>query len=217
MQAGKACGIKYRKAKKIEDEPKVAYAEIIIANAAIPNVVNDLLPQESTVVLKEKIKYLRIAPGIFTIYIRFKNMPKSIGNKYYSTFVLDESVKSLKDIPINNHDDFSRRSFVFVDYSQIDSDLAPEGKAVGAICAMDYIQDWENLSREDYLQNKKDAAEKILARLEEVIPGINEIILDYEIGTAKTIKRYTLNPGTAMVMRKYQANLSLEEFRKNRR
>ena len=113
-------------------------------------------------------------------------------------FVYDRSVRSQADIARNNRDDFSRRSFTFVDYGQVDSGLAPEGKSVGAICCIDYLGDWENLSKEEYKLKKEAVAQTFIDRLGEVIPGIRDVIGYYEVGTPVTVKRYTLNPGGAV-------------------
>jgi len=103
-------------------------------------------------------------------------------------------VKTQKDIFNNNKSDFTTRSFTFVDYSQVDSQLAPEGKSVGAICCMDYLSDWENLDKEEYKAKKEEVAQIFISRLEKLIPGIKDEIEYYEVGTSKTVKRYTLNP-----------------------
>jgi phytoene dehydrogenase-like protein len=48
----------------------------------------------------------------------------------------------------------------------------------------------------EYEQNtKKDVAETFIKRLDQVYPGIKGAVDYYEVGTAKTIERYTLNPG----------------------
>ncbi|MHA1447375.1 MAG: phytoene desaturase family protein, partial [Candidatus Heimdallarchaeaceae archaeon] len=90
--------------------------------------------------------------------------------------------------------DLSSKGFVFVDYSQIDSQLAPEGKGVGSICTIDYTSVWENLTKEEYNKKKEEVAQTFFNRLERVIPGIKQEIDYYEVATAKTIERYTLNP-----------------------
>ena len=113
---------------------------------------------------------------------------------HYSTFVLDESVKKLSDMPKNFRGDFSKRSFGFVDYSQIDSDLAPKGKSCGSICTVDYLSAWDQLSDEEYKKRKEEVAQILFKRLEKLIPGIIDEIEYYEVGTPKTIVKYTLNP-----------------------
>jgi len=176
----------------IEYQNKQLFADTIIANAAIPNVIN-LLPTANQNSLKKKTDKLEIACSLISIYIGFKREIKQL-NKHYSTFIADDSVKNLKDMHKNAKADFDKRAFVFVDYSQIDSDLAPKGKTVGTICTYDYLSDWENLDSEQYQHKKQQVAETIFKRLEETIPGITQEIEYYEVGTPKTINRYTLNP-----------------------
>ena len=117
-----------------------------------------------------------------------------MGNKHYATFIFDPSIKTQADILPNNKSDFSTRSFTFVDYSQVDSKLAPEGKSVGAVCAIDYPADWENLSREEYLRMKADVADIFTGRCEQFIPGFRDAIEYVEVATSLSVKRFTLNP-----------------------
>jgi len=195
----KAVGVRYRRKSSDEEEIQEAYGNYIIANAAIPNVVNELLPpSEARNRLASAIDKLEVAPSIISIYLGFKKPPKEIGNSHYSTFVSGENVSSMSDLVENTKGDISRRGFVFVDYSQIDSQLAPEGKGLGVICTTDYLADWENLDEEEYKAKKEAVAQMFINRLEKVIPGIKEEVEYYEVATPKTIKRYTLNPeGTA--------------------
>jgi hypothetical protein len=85
--------------------------------------------------------------------------------------MFDPSVKTQADIKTNNRDDFSRRSFIFVDYSQIDSVLSAPGKGVGGICCIDYPDDWDGLDRKEYLLKKEETASLFIERLEKLIPG----------------------------------------------
>ncbi|HNX78601.1 MAG TPA: hypothetical protein PKJ24_01905, partial [Prolixibacteraceae bacterium] len=98
----------------------------------------------------------------------------------------------------NNSDDYQRRSFIFTDYSQLDSGLAPEGKSVAAVCCVDYLKNWTGMDRITYLMKKAEVAAIITARLEKMIPGISENIEYMEVGTPYTCSRYTLNPEGAV-------------------
>ena len=138
-------------------------------------------------ILLKKHKQIAFIPG-------FKKSVKDIGNSNYSVFVYDDSVKTQADILKNNKSDFTTRSFTFVDYSQVDSDLAPEGKSVGAICCIDYLSEWENLDKTEYKAKKERVAQIFMERLEKIIPGIKNEIEYYEVATSKTVQRYTLNP-----------------------
>jgi len=174
-----------------------AFADEIIANTAMPNAA-DLLPQEYGNELRNELKHQQTGASLLTLYLGFNKPLKELAHKYYSTFVYDSSIKSQKDILKNNREDFTTRNFTFVDYSQVDSKLAPAGKSVGTICCIDYLKDWENLDRATYNAKKEKVAKVFIERLEKLIPGVKNLIEYYEVGTPSTLKRYTLNPGGAV-------------------
>ena len=190
-------GVTYKKRTGSSSVISAAYADEIIANTAIPNVAG-LMDEESGNRIKNEIRNQRSGASLLTIYFGFKNSLKTIGNYHYSTFVFDSLIKNQADILKNNNADFHSRSFTFIDYGQIDSGLAPEGKSVGALCCIDYLKDWELLSQEEYNEKKDETAKIFIQRLENLIAGIGSEIEYYEVGTPATIKRYTLNPGGAV-------------------
>ncbi len=194
----KAVGVKYQNTFSKDSKKETINADIIIANTAIPNVIDLLSSEKTKKILKTKTLKLEKTCSLLSIYIGFKKEVKELGNKNYSTFVFDKSVKSQKDMIANHHGNFDKRNFVFVDYSQVDSGLTPKGKSFGVICTVDYLSDWENLSKEEYKQKKEKVAQIFFKRLEKEIPGIFNEIDYYEVGTSKTIKRYTLNPEGAV-------------------
>jgi phytoene dehydrogenase-like protein len=190
-------GVTYKNKTGSSSEINTAYADDIIANTAVQNVA-ELLPEESGSKIKNEIRTQKSGASLLTIYFGFSKSLKSIGYNHYSTFVFDGSVRTQADISKNNRGDFHHRSFTFVDYGQIDSGLAPEGKSVGAICCIDYLRDWEELSPEEYKKKKEESAKIFIQRLENLIPGITPEIEYWEVGTPATIKRYTFNPGGAV-------------------
>ena len=193
-----AVGIKYIEVGTEASESFTAHGEEIIANAAIPNVANKLLPEEHGKGLQQQVDKLELGASLLTVYIGFRKKAKDQGSKYYSTFVFDDSIKTQDDIKDNNRGDFKNRSFTFIDYSQIDSALTREDKSVGVICCIDYYSDWDELNKEDYKAKKKQVGDIFIGKLEKLIPGIQDQIEYYEVGTSKTIARFTLNPGGAV-------------------
>lgn len=194
-RCGKVIGVTYK--KKHNSESYEALAEEVIANNAMPNVA-DLLPGETSLELKNELKDIKIGASLLTVYFGFNKPLNDLGNKFYSTFIYDDSVKCLSDILKNNREDFFKRSFTFVDYSQIDSGLAPAGKSVGAVCCIDYLSDWEGLEKKEYNSKKEQVAATFIERLEKIIPGIKNAIEYYEVGTPATVKRFTINPAGAV-------------------
>lgn len=193
----KPAGVNYKKTRNEGDIYSDTAGEIIV-NSCLPLLAQKLLPSDEGRKLDQTIKNMEIGASLLTVYYGFKPDLKSIGNKYYSTFIFDESVKTQADIISNNHAGFDTRSFTFVDYSQVDSDLAPEGKGVGAACCIDYPGDWEGLNREKYDLKKIRVAELITSRLDKLIPGFKDAIEYIEVATSLTVKRFTRNKSGAV-------------------
>ena len=191
-------GVTCRDTKGKERKPFSCRAPDIIVNAAVPNLASHLLPGADGKKLAKSLRNNRIGASLFTVYFGFSKPLKEIGNRYYATFLFDPSIRKLGDILPNNKSDFSTRSFTFVDYSQVDSMLAPEGKGVGAVCGIDYPADWEGLSREEYNRMKSDVAYAITDRCESFIPGFRDAVEYVEVATSLSVKRFTLNPGGAV-------------------
>jgi all-trans-retinol 13,14-reductase len=198
VEEGRAVGVRYRKAGTKTTEVLSATAGEIIVNASLPVVAEKLLPPDYGIPLAAQCEGLTPGASLLTLYLGFDKPLRECRSMHYSTFIYDDSVQKLADIHPNNGSDFSTRSFTFVDYSHVDSGLAPEGKSVGAVCCIDYLLDWEGLSPEAYKARKTYAAECFITRLEKMIPGIREHIVYSEVGTAKTVARYTLNPEGAV-------------------
>ncbi|MBT4969453.1 MAG: NAD(P)/FAD-dependent oxidoreductase [Bacteroidetes bacterium] len=196
IENDKAVGISFENNRT--NEVYSAHGEHIISNASIPYVANKLLPKKQSEMLVEGISKREIGASLLSIYFAFKKPLKEIGYNYYSTFIYDDSIEKMADIISNNKGDFEKRSFTFVDYGQIDSALAPAGKGVGVICSIDYVSDWNKLSAEDYQIQKEKVAQTFIAKIEKLIPGFVDCIDFYEVATAKTVERYTLNAGGAV-------------------
>lgn len=177
---------------------EIASAQNIVVNSSLPQLVSNLLPEGSATALEKEINDINIGASLLTVYYGFKKSLKRVGNKNYSIFVYDESVKSQADILENNHSGFETRSFTFVDYSQVDSGLAPEGKSVGAVCCIDYLDDWDKLDKKEYTKRKNEVADIFTKRLDKIIPGFANAIEYVEVGTSRTVKRYTMNPEGAV-------------------
>jgi phytoene dehydrogenase-like protein len=132
--------------------------------------------------------------SLYTVYLGFSRSLKSVyGKKAYSNFMFDD-LDSIESYNAMIKQEVSKRGFVFVDYSQIDSGLVGNDKSFGAICGIDYIQEWEDLDKEVYRRKKSELIEATLQRLEKEYPGIGDIIEYAEVGTAKTVKRYIKTP-----------------------
>ena len=194
----KPVGVTYEDVKGKERGVYSDLAADIIVNAAVPNLAENLLSESDGKHLKQSLQNNRVGVSLTTVYYGFSRPLKEVGSRHYSTFVFDESIRTQSHILPNNHSDYSTKHFTFVDYSQVDSRLAPDGKSVGAVCTIDYPSDWEGLSREEYNRMKADVADTFTDRCEQFIPGFRDAVEYVEVATPLSVKRFTLNPGGAI-------------------
>jgi len=192
IEKGNVVGVGYHKKRK--SEKNYLYADTVIANAAVSNVIS-MLPQKQQEILGAKTDNLQASISLLTLYLGFDIKLEEVGSQHYSTFLFDKNVRTIKEIKESHRAPFDKRSFVFVDYSQIDSGLTPKGKSLGVIGTVDYINDWDGLDKDAYTQKKEEVTQILIHRLETLHPGIKEHIVYSELGTSKTIERYTMNPG----------------------
>jgi phytoene dehydrogenase-like protein len=209
-QGDKVSGVSFQQVKgKNKGQIEQASASQLIMNGSVPG-LSRLLSEKDAAPLAQSIKDLTIGASLLTIYYGFNKNLKEIGNKNYSTFIYDASVRTQKDILENNRSDFSTRNFTFVDYGQVDSRLAPEGKSVGAVCAIDYPSDWEGLERDEYMRMKADVADTITERMDKLLPDFREAVEYVEVATSLSVERFTLNPRGAVYGFAQHPNRSLE-------
>jgi all-trans-retinol 13,14-reductase len=193
-QNGRATGVTFRDNFNNSFEPVTISCDNVVANCAIP-LVPAMLDEPHATSLKQQIGTKTNSCSLLCVYLGFKTDLAAYGVEHYSNYIQGDDVKTLKDIHPNYQGDWSKRSFIFVDYGKVDSQLAPPDKSVGAICSVDYLENWEGLSKEDYKAKKEEAAQILLQRLEKQFPGISESIQYYEVATPKTIQRFTSNTG----------------------
>lgn len=197
-QGSLPAGVTFRMVRGKEQGSSSVSGKEIIVNAAVPTLAGHLLSPADGKKLSENLTGNQIGASLLTVYFGFKKPLRELGYTHYSTFVFDPTVNFQKDIPENNHADFGKRSFTLVDYSQVDAGLAPEGKGVGAVCCVDYPEDWEDLDKEEYERLKGDVADTFSERCERLIPGFMNAVEYAEVGTALTVERFTRNPRGAV-------------------
>jgi phytoene dehydrogenase-like protein len=193
-EKGKAVGVEYitkgGREKKVHD----INAKIIIANAPIPHVANELLQGKSHKKLKELINNLEVGHSLLNIYLGFSKPPIDLGNNSYTTIINDPSVVNLQQVADNHRGEYEKRNFLFIDYSQINSMLVPFGRSMGVISTVDYIENWGGFSKAEYSTKKKEVAQIFIDRLNKLFPDIVKHIEYYYVSTPKTKADYTLNP-----------------------
>ena len=172
---------------------EILSARHVVANAAIPHVINDLLDSGADPGLERRVGSMEIGPSVLTLHMGFDKPLKELGSQHYSSFVYDESVRTQRDVKENYRGGYDKRIFGFTDYSQIDSGLAPEGKGTASVATLDYMHNWGDLDEVAYREKKAEVTEVLLERVESLVPGAREHLAFCELGTPRTVRRYTNN------------------------
>ena len=168
---GQVTAVTFRDSFNESLEPVTIPCDNVVANCAIP-LVPDMLDEPHATSLKQQISSKTISCSLLCLYLGFKTDVEAFGVKHYSNVIEGDDVKTLKDVHPNQLGDWSKRSFIFVDYGKIDAQLAPPDKSVGAICGVDYLKNWDGLSKDEYKAKKEEVAQVLLQRLEKQFPGI---------------------------------------------
>lgn len=194
VEKGKVVGVEYggHRHGKLK-EKKTSYAPCVVANANIPSVVNNLLEEKYANRLKV---YKNMTPSISLtqLYLGLKKSGKELGCKYYSFLDLPDHLPMNFDSMFKGKHPHKDRGILYVDYSQVDSNLVapPKGVIVGAF--IDYYDDWCNLDKEEYLKKKEYVSNILIERLKKYLPKLKDSDIEVkELATPMTIKRFTLN------------------------
>ena len=72
----------------------------------------------------------------------------------------------------------------------LDTSLAPEGKHIIHAFTPSSIKEWENLSRQEYLDKKENYFAFLIKKISKIIPNLDQNIDHKEIGTPKTHRKF---------------------------
>ena len=105
--------------------------------------------------------------------------------------IIDENF-GCHHIIVDNWDELeNERGVIFVSIpTLLDSSLAPDGKHIIHAFTPSSIEEWENLSRKEYLLKKENYFTFIIEQISKIIPNINQRISHKEIGTPKTHRKF---------------------------
>ncbi len=200
VEKAKAKGVIYK--NKRTQEQVAVDSQYVIANCAPAMLYENMVDEE----YKDKsLEELKESVSLYTIYTVFKqNLKKIYKNHTHSTFIYNDGEFNKPFIQMKEglrHKNIQDRGFVFVDYGVIDSGLHikdDDKRSVGVFCGASYLEEWENLPKEEYIAKKEKLAQDLFKKAEKYFPDLKEYIEYYEISTPKTIKRYIKTPsGTA--------------------
>ena len=72
----------------------------------------------------------------------------------------------------------------------LDPALAPEGRHIVHAFTPSNLEAWQGLSPSDYRAEKEAAADRLILRLEQILPGLGAAISHREVGTPRSHRRF---------------------------
>ena len=95
-------------------------------------------------------------------------------------------------IIVENWDELeNEKGVIFVSIpTLLDSSLAPKGKHIIHAFTPSFIDEWENLSRKEYLLKKENYFSFLIKKISKIIPNLDQNIDHKEIGTPKTHRKF---------------------------
>lgn len=196
LDGNKVKSVSY-KVKK-DNEIKEVAANVVLSAIAYPNLEKILGPTNFKR-LPARFNKFEHSASVYTAYFGLKKQLSSIGITNYSTMLFPEAYQNISDMQACvNPENYGEAVQYLTNYSSLD--IFPDHGNEPTLCCtiVDYIKNWDSLTKEEYKLKKKKHADEIIESLDKKYPGFKENIKYINIATPKTFERYTLNPGGAI-------------------
>lgn len=178
------------------------YCRYLIANCAIPYLIDNLLPEAFKTKLKNKIKTHNISCSLSSLYLGFKTNLSQSGVKHYSNFFLaPEALKNFNKLQpfLQNLKSFTsqlewhRYAGCLINYDLLDHELCSDNYSLAVMCSIDYAARWNHTDKSLYKKQKQRYMESMFNWLNIIAPGASNSVFYKEVATPLTIQRYTNN------------------------
>lgn len=197
---GRAVGVAHAAADGSDRQKE--WAPVLFGNAA-PVVLADALTPEVRDKFLKQYEGRKPSISLFAVSLGLNRRPSELGFTHYSTMLIPDWMKSLSD--------FSRMAKLLaeqpaermpvlsvVDYNAVDSGLNPDGPYLISVVGVDRVANWVALDEQAY-QRKRDAwLEAIIAEIAHTFPGFADAVVQREMATALTMRRYLNTPEGAI-------------------
>ena len=180
----------------LEDGQTVS-CNYVVSNASPLITFNELLDLEKPPIqIQQDFKSRRKGVSAVCLYLGLDCKPEDIGITSAATFVIDGDNQDIDETELYK---MTAPKWVMVTcYNFIDEDLAPKGKSVITLVALQYGEAWQALSPEDYAEAKYDYAQKLIDHVEKAYPNLSQYIEVAEVATPLTMMRYLNSPDGAI-------------------
>jgi prolycopene isomerase len=173
LEKGKAIGVELTNGEQY-------FAKRIVSNATRWDTFDKLLPAEA-MPTKEKRWQQRYqkSPSFLSLHLGVKAEVLPPGTECHHILLEDW----------NEMEKEQGTLFVSIP-TLLDPDLAPAGHHIIHAFTPSWLEEWQNLSPQDYEAKKEAAAEKLIDRLEVIFPRLDKALDYQEVGTPRTHRRF---------------------------
>lgn len=197
---GRACGVEHESSQG--GESQTDYAPVLFGNAA-PTVLAEMLSSEVRNDFMQAYVNKPLSLSLFSISLGLAQHPAEFGVNSYSTVIVPDWITSLADyrdnaVLLSEPPGERIPLLTIVDYSRVDSGLNLQPPYLMSVVGLDRLDNWQQLSKEDYHHKRNQWLEAIIQRLDEEYPGLANAITQKEMATALTMHQYLNSPEGAL-------------------
>ncbi len=145
----------------------------------------------------DELKNMEVGAATFNLYLGVK---KDYSNLFAGTshqIIVNEFDDYTKIFQPMKDGDIEKVQFGIANYSNVEPNIAPKGKNVISVVTLmpyDWNNGWnESLGPEAYNKLKNEVAQKLIKRIEKILPGLSSNIEVLEVATPRTNEHFTLN------------------------
>lgn len=164
----------------------------VVSNANPIHTLALLKPNCTNEKLEQKVTQSKVGCTLSQLYIGLDCNPSELHIPEDEVFVYGGASHE-EDYKLGLANCYEEAGFLLTHYNSMDPHLNSKDKGVVTMTYMDNYTYWE-MEKEDYRKKKAEVVEKMIKRLEQYYPNIREHIVVAELGTPKTMERYTKNP-----------------------
>jgi len=192
MEDGVAVAVRTKDGKEFK-------CRYVVSNANVPDTFNKLVGREHFPedYLKD-VDGMEIGLSSLVVYLGVDHDYRDSFPKGVHSYFMNTSYDQALNFKYYYEGVPEKSTYGLINYTLVDPSNAPEGKNViclATIMPYDFKGDWhESQGYDKYVALKEEAAMKLVKRSEQFLPGLSSHIEVMEVGTPRTMERYSLNP-----------------------
>lgn len=170
--------------------------DAVVSNASPLITYHEMLDLETPPSVLKDFQSRRMGVSAVCLYLGLDCPPEELGFTTASTFVMTTSNAEVNEDRMYTLDapDWG----MVTCYNFIDLELAPKGKSVVTLVALQYGEAWKDILPEQYISTKYEFGDKLIDLVEKAYPEIRAHIEKAEVATPMTMMRYLNTPGGAI-------------------